>query len=238
MGMLVTSFENALLGLIFRNADITDIGDSGGLLGSETAGSLYFSACTAWPGETPDQESEEATYTGYTRTGVARDTSSWGAPSNGTISPAAAISFGERSDAGAAQELQYFIIGTDSSGAGNALAWGVFGDATFAVRPFLVVDTDNDDIIIPGHGLSANDRIAFFPFEAAGSLPTGLTAGTVYHVISTGIATDSFRVSETQGGSSVAISAVGGGIAAKVRPISVTQNVEPQLKTTTVIRFS
>jgi hypothetical protein len=237
MGMLVTAGENALLNLLLRNVDYANIGDATGLRGSTTPGSLYFTACTAWPGEAPSQTTNEATYTGYTRAGVTRATGSWSAPSGGTSSPVAVISRGERTDVGS-QEISFFTIGTDAAGAGTAVAWGALGDATFGARVAVANNTTNDTFFVPGHGLAANDRIAFFTFEPGGTLPTGVTEGTVYHVISTGLTTDEFKVSTTQGGGALDITAVGSALAVKIKPITVTQNVNPQLKTTTVIRFS
>lgn len=51
-----------------------------------------------------------------------------------------------------------------------------------------------------GHGLGAGDPVVF---RTTGALPSGLTAGTVYYVLATGLATDSFRVSTTPGGAAV-----------------------------------
>lgn len=50
------------------------------------------------------------------------------------------------------------------------------------------------------HGMSANDPIVF---RTTGALPTGVTAGTTYYIISTGLATDTFRFSTTVGGAAV-----------------------------------
>ena len=58
------------------------------------------------------------------------------------------------------------------------------------------------------HGLSAGTQVIF---STTGALPTGLTAGTTYYVISAGLAADSFRVSTTLGGSAVNTSSVGSG---------------------------
>jgi len=56
-----------------------------------------------------------------------------------------------------------------------------------------------------GHGLTANTAVVF---STTGSLPSGITAGNTYYVISSGLTSNNFRVSATQGGS--AISASGG----------------------------
>jgi hypothetical protein len=50
------------------------------------------------------------------------------------------------------------------------------------------------------HGLLAGMPVVF---STTGALPTGLTAGTIYYVISTGLAADSFRVSTSAGGAAV-----------------------------------
>lgn len=239
MGMFIDTAENAALNLIHRNADWTGIGDAGGLRGSVAAGSLYFSACTAFPGEAASQNTNETTFTGYTRATVARTTGGWAAASGGTISPAAAISFGTKTDTtGDPLVLPYWICGVSSSGAGTALYWGIFGNATFGVRAFVANNTTNDTLFVPSHGLAANDRVAFFTFEAGGALPTGLTAGTVYFVRSGGLTTDEFTVSTTQGGAAVDITALGSGICAKIEPLILNQNTEAQMAASSLIRIS
>src|SRR4051812_20324338 len=132
MGMLVDAAENSLLNLLFRNVDYTGVGDAGGLRGSVTAGSLFISGSTAWPGESAAQNTNEPSYAGYARASVARSTGAWSAPSGGTLSPAAAISLGTKTDVGTVT-IPFWILGQSSSGAGTAIAWGVFGNATFGV---------------------------------------------------------------------------------------------------------
>lgn len=62
----------------------------------------------------------------------------------------------------------------------------------------------------PAHGLAAGNGIVFWAASGA-ALPTGLTEGTVYYVIATGLTTDAFSVSTTVGGSAVDITANGDG---------------------------
>lgn len=69
-------------------------------------------------------------------------------------------------------------------------------------------DLTNNDIESPTHGLVADDRVTFLPVEGL-SLPTGLSQGTLYWVIATGLADDTFRVSTSQGGGAVDITAEG-----------------------------
>jgi hypothetical protein len=64
-----------------------------------------------------------------------------------------------------------------------------------------------DDIIRSyGHGLADNDRVLVEAVNGE-SLPTGLSATTLYHVI--GSTTDTFQLSLTQGGAAVNIEANG-----------------------------
>lgn len=59
-----------------------------------------------------------------------------------------------------------------------------------------------------GHGFIAGSLIRF----GADTIPTGLTAGTSYYVSATGLTTDTFQVSASIGGSSVATSSTGSGL--------------------------
>ena len=59
-----------------------------------------------------------------------------------------------------------------------------------------------------GHGLLAGYQVKF---TTTGSLPTGLTTTNTYFVISTGLTADSFRISETKGGTAVVTSGVQSG---------------------------
>lgn len=65
-------------------------------------------------------------------------------------------------------------------------------------------DLTNNDIFSDAHGYSAGNRVVFWPASDV-TLPTGLSVGTIYWVIGTGIGTDSFRVSTSSGGSAVDI---------------------------------
>lgn len=50
------------------------------------------------------------------------------------------------------------------------------------------------------HGLTTNDP---FYITTTGALPTGMTAGTTYYVLSTDLTTDTFKFSDTIGGSAI-----------------------------------
>jgi hypothetical protein len=115
------TFENELLSHVLANADIADIGDATGLRGSSTAGSLYISLHTADPGETGNQTTSEATYTGYARVAVARSGSGWTVTNNSAVN-AAEVAFPECT--GGSNTITWFEVGTASSGAGKVLYRG------------------------------------------------------------------------------------------------------------------
>jgi len=73
------------------------------------------------------------------------------------------------------------------------------------------------------HGLEAGNTVTF---SSTGSLPTGLTAGTTYFVISTGLTANNFRVSTTLNGSAVNTSGTQSG----VHSLTVTSSVQPAAK--------
>jgi hypothetical protein len=67
------------------------------------------------------------------------------------------------------------------------------GTATMTIAsPCVVTST--------AHGLKAGSKISF---TTTGALATGITAGSTYYVISTGLTADAFQFSETSGGSAV-----------------------------------
>jgi hypothetical protein len=70
------------------------------------------------------------------------------------------------------------------------------------------------------HGLEAGNTVTF---STTGSLPTGLTAGTTYFVISTGLTASAFRVSATLGGSAINTSGTQSG----VHSLTVTSSIQP-----------
>ena len=104
-----------------------------------------------------------------------------------------------------------------ASTAGTSRAWLPAGSS--ARRAFSVDATGvtNNDVFSPAHGLVADNRVVFWATIGA-ALPTGLSEDTGYWVIATGLATDSFRVSTTQGGSAVDITAIGDGDVQKYTP--------------------
>lgn len=211
------TFENELLLHIFQNADIALIGDAAGLQNSAANGNFYVSLHTAEPGEGADQTTNEAAYTNYARVAVPRTSGGWTVSAN-QVSNAAAIAFAACGLTGAT--ITHFGIGTDASGAGKLLIKGPLG--TVVQGPFTA--KADDTITIPGHTLAVNERVAFYP--AFGSaLPTGLTEGTIYWVIT--VSGDDITVSTTQGGGAVNITAVGDGVAIEAAVLAVSIGITP-----------
>ena len=68
--------EQAVIELLFMNADLSLIGDQNGLHGSDIVGNFYMALLTGDPGEEGSQL-VEATYAGYTRVPIVRGTPGW-----------------------------------------------------------------------------------------------------------------------------------------------------------------
>ena len=118
---MTNAAEAALLDLLFLNVDWANIGDAAGLQNSATAGSFYISLHTSDPGETGNQSTNEASYTGYARVGIARTAGGW-TRSVSTISNTALVQFAQCT--GGSATVTHFGIGTDSAGTGNLLLKG------------------------------------------------------------------------------------------------------------------
>jgi hypothetical protein len=118
---MTNAAEANLLNIIFINTDWANIGNVGGLRGSTSAGSFYISLHTADPGESGNQSTNEASYTGYARVAVARSASGFTLVTS-TISNAALVQFAQCT--GGSNTLTHFGIGTDLSGAGNLIFKG------------------------------------------------------------------------------------------------------------------
>jgi hypothetical protein len=102
----------------------------------------------------------------------------------------------------------------DAATVGNFFYGGPLTPATQLSAAFSAL-ASSDVITSYAHGLTTNDTVEF-ETALGTALPTGLTAGTLYYVISTGLTTDAFEVSTTLGGGAVNITANGDGIWRKV----------------------
>jgi len=115
------AFETALLGLLFENTAMTNVGDAGGLRATTTAGSLYFSLHTADPGEAGDQTTNEVAYTSYARVATARSAAGWTVSGN-AVAVDADVTF--PAGTGGSGTATHWGLGTSSSGAGVLLYKG------------------------------------------------------------------------------------------------------------------
>jgi hypothetical protein len=115
-------FETALLGLVFLNTNIANVGDATGLRGSATPGNLYAALHTADPGEAGSAITSETAYTGYARKAIPRS-------SAGFILTGNKINLAVNQDfppctANPGGTLTHFSIVTTASGAGIILYSG------------------------------------------------------------------------------------------------------------------
>lgn len=213
------TFENDYLLLIFNNTNIANLGDATGVRGSSTAGSLYVALHTADPGEAGDQTTSEISYTGYARVAVARSAGGWTVSSN-SVSNTAAVTFGQMT-AGTGGTVTHVSVGISSAGAGKVLYKAPLGTSFQGA----FTGATSDTLTIPGHTLAVDDRVAFYPV-AGGTLPTGITEGTLYWVKTS--ATDTITISTTQGGATLDVTGVGDGIVFKATTLAVSVNITPE----------
>lgn len=115
------TFENDILGLIFKNVAIANIGDASGLPASATAGNLWVTLHTADPGDAGTAVTSETAYTGYARQAVARG-AGWNLTGN-SVSPAANVDFPECTASPGGAITHWGVVNT-SSGAGKLLYKG------------------------------------------------------------------------------------------------------------------
>ena len=123
------TFESALLGLIFNNAPIANLGDAAGPSGSAAAGSLFISLHSTDPGEAGTQSTAELAYTGYARIPVARTASGW-TISGGSVTNTAQIQFPQCT--GGLGNASHFATGCAATGAGTIVLKGALS-STLAV---------------------------------------------------------------------------------------------------------
>lgn len=112
---------NAILALIFNATAWADIAENDA---SAPLTNLYLSLHTAAPVGN-DQTSNEATYGGYARIAVPRNTSGWDVPALGATVNAALAQFAECTSG--SNVITHVAIGTNLAGAGNILYSGALG---------------------------------------------------------------------------------------------------------------
>jgi hypothetical protein len=186
---------------------LTDAGELAVLDEIYNAGAGTFPAADPWISlhslDPADTGASELTGGGY-----ARQQTAFGAASAGTLSNTGAITWSVP-----AGDVVAFGV-WDASSAGNCYQVGWFSTVA-GLALVRTADATADDVQSQTHGLAANDRVVFEVIEQL-TVPAGLTAGTLYYVIATGLTTDAFRVSTTQGGAAVNITGNGSAIWRKV----------------------
>lgn len=90
---------------------------------------------------------------------------------------------------------------------------GAFGAAR--IERSVTIDVSTAVFTATDHGFSIDDQVTFT--VSNGTLPTGIDVGTIYYVISSGFGADEFKVSESQGGSSISLSGTATGTYAVIR---------------------
>jgi len=148
---------------------------------------------------------------------VARVQAPFGAAASGTLSNTGNIDFVSMPAVTTPGVVGWSVW--DAAGTGGPPTGGnCFWTGWFSIvgRVFVNVLSASTDIFSsPAHGFAADDRVVFESIEAE-SLPAGVTAGTLYWVIATSLATDTFLVSATQGGAALAVTGNGAGMVRKV----------------------
>lgn len=220
-----TSFQQAILDLIFLNTNIANIGDATGLRGSTVVGSLHLALHSADPGEAGTQSTNEISAPGYARKAVPRDGTGW-VRSGNSISPFANQDFPAITSGSGT--YQFWSVGTLASGAGVILYKGVIGSN---LGSFSALATDVITIAAIS-GVAVNDNIAFFA-TPGDVLPAGVVEGTVYFVKT--LTGNDITIAATSGGATIDITGAGKGRAMKVTPKAFTAGDIPRIPTSSTI---
>lgn len=88
---------------------------------------------------------------------------------------------------------------------------GVIGPRTLGICT--ISNASPAVVTFNSHGLVAGDQVIFTASDqnAIGALPTGISAGVTYYVISSGLNTNAFEISATNGGSAINSTGAGNG---------------------------
>lgn len=163
----------------------------------------------------------EATYTGY-----ARQLISLGA-------------VGNTSPAGGRQKANDAIVsfpqntGTTQDVLGMGFYTAVTSGLLYAIGtldtdPPVFGTADTADLITaPAHGLQADQRV--YVLAAPGAvIPAGLSEGTAYFVLATGLTTDAFKLSTSSGGGAVDITASGAALFIPYKAVTIAALATPE----------
>jgi len=154
-------------------------------------------------------------HTAYSSTGTneatggspayARKAATWSAAASGAKSLTSGVTF----DVAAGTYM--WLGGWDLVTGGTFLGmWPLGGGAKRAFNVSDAADVTANTIDSPSHGLTTGTAIVVWN-DIGANLPAGLSEGTIYYVIATGLTTDVFEVSTSLGGSAVDITGNGDG---------------------------
>lgn len=109
------------------------------------------------------------------------------------------------------QSAKYSYLSTNYASGVSSLVVTNANDGFSVNRGTVTISVASPAVITKAnHGFILND-IVYFTVSSGGALPTGLTANTLYYVISAGLATNTFEVSATPGGAAVNTTLAGSG---------------------------
>jgi len=124
--------------------------------------------------------------------------------------PAVTFSGGAGSNAAATASIAggaVSSIAVTNTGTAYTSAPTVTIDKPRRTIPTTGITTATDTIAYTAHGLNAGDVLVYN--NGGGTSATGLTSGTTYYVIASGLTADAFKVSATDGGTTIDITGTG-----------------------------
>jgi hypothetical protein len=149
---------------------------------------------------------------------VARVQAAFGAAASGLVSNSGNIDFASMPTVGTDGVWGWSAHDTAGTGlpptGGNCVAWGPLATAE-GVADAGTAEVTSNLFHSGAHGLTTNDRVCFLAVNGApggaigGPSLIGTGTGVLYHVIATGLTTDVFSVSTTQGGGALDLTADG-----------------------------
>lgn len=178
-------------------------------------------------------DEEAGTVTETTYGSYARQAITFGAPATylggRRITNSGLISFPAKSDVGSVTVIAVGIYDALTVGNLQDVIMLYDGDPISAVA--LPADNASGLLSSPAHALvstSGQNRCRLEAFSGDWALPTGVSENTDYFVSATGLTTDKFAVSATDGGSVIVLSSGGRCLVHRVAPVTVNQNDTPQ----------
>lgn len=170
---------------------------------------LHVGLHSAYPNEAGS--GAELSGNNYARAAVTNNTTNWPNYSADQKANGQPITFNTAS--GNWLEAVAFSI-WDAASSGNMLARGWLGNDPGKLFTATVADV----FTAPGHSLVNDDKVAVIAVPG-GTIPTGVSEGTIYFVIS--VSGDTFSLAATQGGAAINITVAGAGLIKKVVPKTV-----------------